>query len=52
MDRERLRSGVLYVAWGEAILANPQLVLTVDLVAQAVRYADATSDVPLPSSLV
>ena len=36
---------------GEAILTNPQLVLTVDLVAQNVRYADATGDVSVPCSM-
>ena len=36
---------------GDAILANPQLVLTVDLVAQAVRYSDATGDVPVPCTM-
>jgi len=35
----------------EAILANPQLVLTVDLVKQAVRYSDATGDISVPCSM-
>jgi 3-isopropylmalate/(R)-2-methylmalate dehydratase small subunit len=40
MDRERLRSGLFHVATGDAIVANPKLVLTVDLVNQTVQYGD------------
>ena len=35
----------------EAILANPQLVLTVDLVKQIVRYSDAAGDISVPCSM-
>jgi len=40
MDRKRLRFGLFHVATCDAIVANPKLVLTVDLVEQKVRYGD------------